>query len=114
MANNGKDAKHTRHISRRMHFVGNGEDFNLHRIVWYEGGLKLVDIVTNNVRKYELNPRLINAMVRLDNWQNTCAGGVIRDSIFQITRYSNESTGLSWDGLDSMSFKCSIILKWWK
>ena len=25
MANNGKYAKHTRHISRRMHFVRNGE-----------------------------------------------------------------------------------------
>ena len=25
MANNGKDAKHTRHIERRMHLVRNGE-----------------------------------------------------------------------------------------
>ena len=25
MAKNGKDAKHTRHILRRMHFVRNGE-----------------------------------------------------------------------------------------
>ena len=25
MAKNGKDIKHTRHISRRMHFVRNGE-----------------------------------------------------------------------------------------
>ena len=25
MANNVKDTKHTRHISRRMHFVSNGE-----------------------------------------------------------------------------------------
>ena len=24
MANNGKDTKHTRHISRRIHFVSNG------------------------------------------------------------------------------------------
>ena len=32
MAKNGKDTKHTRHISRRMHFVRNGEKFNMHNI----------------------------------------------------------------------------------
>ena len=29
MANNVKDTKHTRHISRRMHFISDGEKFNI-------------------------------------------------------------------------------------
>ena len=44
MANNGKNTKHTRHISRRMNFVRNGEEWNMHKIVWYEGVMKLSDI----------------------------------------------------------------------
>ena len=39
MAKNGKDTKHTRHISSRMHFVINGEKFKMHKIDWCEGGL---------------------------------------------------------------------------
>ena len=42
MDKNGKDTKHTRHISRRMHFVRNGEKCKMHKINWCEGGLKLV------------------------------------------------------------------------
>ena len=34
MAKNGKDTKHTRHISRRMHFVRNGEKCKMHKIDW--------------------------------------------------------------------------------
>ena len=41
MANNGKDTKHTREISRRMNFVRNGDECNLHKTVWCEGGLQL-------------------------------------------------------------------------
>ena len=51
MASNGKYTKHTRNISRRIKFVINGEDFNLHKTVWCEGGLKFSDILTNNVRE---------------------------------------------------------------
>ena len=40
MAKNGKEIKHTRHISRRMNFVRYGEECNLHKIVWYVRGLK--------------------------------------------------------------------------
>ena len=29
---NGKDTKHTRHISRRMHFVSNGEKCKMQKI----------------------------------------------------------------------------------
>ena len=67
MANNGKVTKKTRHIYRRMHFVRNGEEENIHNKVWYEGGLKLSYIGTKNVSEDELNPRLVYAMVRLDN-----------------------------------------------
>ena len=32
MANNGKDTNNTRHISRRVHFVRNGENCKMHKI----------------------------------------------------------------------------------
>ena len=32
MAKNGRYTKHTRHISRRMHFVRNGEKCKMHKI----------------------------------------------------------------------------------
>ena len=41
MANNGKDTKHTIHIARRMNFVRNSGECNLHKTVWCEGGLRL-------------------------------------------------------------------------
>ena len=44
MAKNGKDTKHTRHISRRVHLVRNGENSKMHKIDWCEGGLQLADI----------------------------------------------------------------------
>ena len=34
-----------------MHFVRNGEECNLHKTMWYEVGLKLAYIGTNNVRE---------------------------------------------------------------
>ena len=39
MDNNGKDTKHTMHISRRVNFVRNGEKCEMHKIDWCEGGL---------------------------------------------------------------------------
>ena len=51
MDNDGKDTKHTIQISRGMHFVKNGEECNLHKIVWCEGVLQLADIGTKNVRE---------------------------------------------------------------
>ena len=68
MANNGKDNKHNRHIDRKMNFVRNGEEWNLHKTVWYEGSMNLEDIGTKNVREDELNPGLGYGMVRLDSW----------------------------------------------
>ena len=67
MANNGKDTKHTRHIARIMHFVGNGEKCRMHKIDWCEGGLNLADIVTKNVSEPDLTPRMKYIMVRLEN-----------------------------------------------
>ena len=55
MSKNGKDIKHTRHISMRMHFFRNGEEKNIRKTLWCEIGLKLVYVGTNNVREYEFN-----------------------------------------------------------
>ena len=46
IANNGKDNKHTSHISRRVHFVRNFEHSKMHKLDFCEGGLQLADIVT--------------------------------------------------------------------
>ena len=67
MANNGKDAKHTRHIARIIHFVRNGEKCKVHKIDWCEGGLKLAYISTNNVGENYFNTRINYIMVRLEN-----------------------------------------------
>ena len=48
MANNGKDTRHTSHISRRVNFVSNGEKYQMHKIDWCEGGLQLSDIGTKH------------------------------------------------------------------
>ena len=39
MSKNGKDTKHTRHISRRIHSIRNGEKCKIHKIDWCGGGL---------------------------------------------------------------------------
>ena len=66
MAKNSKDTKHTRHISRRMHFVRNGEKCKMHKIDWSEGGLQLEDIGTKNLSEPDLTPRKKYRMVRLE------------------------------------------------
>ena len=50
MDKSDKDTKNTRHIPRKMRFIRNGEEWNMYKIVWCEGGLQLADIGTNNVR----------------------------------------------------------------
>ena len=67
MANNGKDTKHTRHITIRAHFVRNRKKCKMHKIDWYEGGLQLADIGTKNVSEPDLTPRMKYIMVRLEN-----------------------------------------------
>ena len=71
MANNVRDTKHTRHISRRIHVVRNGEKCKMHKIDWCEGGLQLADIGTNNVGKPVLTPRMKYILVRLEEWDRT-------------------------------------------
>ena len=67
MSNNVKNTKHTSHIARIVHFVRNGENCKMHKIDWFEGGLQLTDIATNNVGDNYLTPRMKYIMVRLDN-----------------------------------------------
>ena len=70
-AKNGKYTKHTRHISRRVNFVRNGEKCKMNNIDWCEGCLQLADNATDNVGENDLIPRMKNIMVRLDNWERT-------------------------------------------
>ena len=67
MAKNDKDTKHTIHIVRKMHFVGNGEKCKIQKINWCEGGLQLADIGTKNISEPDLTPRMKYIMVRLEN-----------------------------------------------
>ena len=67
MSKNGKDTKHKRKISRRIHLVSNGENCKRHKIDWCEGGPKLSDSATKNVDENDLTPRIIYIMVRLNN-----------------------------------------------
>ena len=73
MATNNKNTKHTRQMSRRMHFVRNGEKCKIHKmhkkhnIDWCEGGLQLAEISINNVGEHDLTPIMRYIMVRLDN-----------------------------------------------
>ena len=68
IANNINDTKNTRYIAIIIHFLLNGEECNMHKTVWCEGGLKLADIVTKNGREDKLIPGLGYNMVRLENW----------------------------------------------
>ena len=71
LAKNGKDTKHTRHISRIMHLVRNVEKCKMHKTDWCEGGLQLADIGTKNVSEPDLTPRIKYIMVRIENWDIT-------------------------------------------
>ena len=66
MAKNDKDNKHTKNIARRMHFVGNGEKFKMHKIYWCEGGLQFADIGIKNVSEPDQTPAIKYIMVRLE------------------------------------------------
>ena len=48
MANNGKDTKHTKHITRRMHFVRNIEKCKMQKIDLFEGCLPTADLPHSN------------------------------------------------------------------
>ena len=67
MAKNVRDIKHTRQISRRIHFLKNREKCKIQNIDWCEGGLKLADISTNNACEPDLTPRMKYITARLEN-----------------------------------------------
>ena len=119
MDKNSKDTKYTIHITRRMNLVRKIknskiciEQYNIKEFCKWQT-LQLAEIGTKNVRDDELNPILEYTMVRLDSCQNTCTIGVKVDRRVWGTRRSDDSTWLSWYEIDSISFKCSIILKCW-
>ena len=39
----------------------------MHRIEWFEGGMKLADIDTKKVGEHDLTPRMKNITVIIDN-----------------------------------------------
>ena len=67
MDKNGRYAKHTRHVARRIHFVWNGEKCKMHKIDLCEVGIQLADIGTKNVNGPDITPRMKYILVRLDN-----------------------------------------------
>ena len=42
MDRNGKDTDNTRHIYRGVKFLGNGENYKMHKIEWCEVGLQFL------------------------------------------------------------------------
>ena len=46
-------------------FLRNGENYEMHKIDWCEGGLQLEDIATKNIGENNWNPRMKYIMVRL-------------------------------------------------
>ena len=56
MDNTGKGNNHTSKIARRVNLLRNGEKWKMHKTDWFEGGLKLEYIATNNSGENDLNP----------------------------------------------------------
>ena len=111
MANNGKDAIHTRHISRIIYFVRNEEKCKMHWIDWCEGGLQLADIGTKNVSEPDITPRMKYIMVILENWDRKLVQeGWQNTRIVYGTRVLYDYTRLSL-GLDSISLN---VRRRWK
>ena len=67
MADNGKETKHTRHITGRVNFVINGENWKMNKVDWCEVGLQLADNATKNAGEHDLTPRIKYIMLILDN-----------------------------------------------
>ena len=53
-------------------------------------------------------------MIRLEKWKNTCKIGVIRDIIVRRTKWNYKYTVCSWYGINSISLKWSLRLKFWE
>ena len=64
--------KNTTHISRRISFVRNGEEWHFHNTVGCDVVLQLEYIGTDKVMEDESNTGLVYSMVRLEHLMNTC------------------------------------------
>ena len=65
MSINDKLTKHTRHISRRFHYVREGSKLNLHRLHWCSGDDMLSDIETKSTDPGKTIPHRDRAYFRL-------------------------------------------------
>ena len=57
MSLNDKLTKHTRHISRRFHYVTQGSKSNLHKLEWCPGEDMLADIMTKTTDPSKTSPQ---------------------------------------------------------
>lgn len=62
---NDRLTKHTRHISRRFHYVREGRKMKLHFLVWCPGRLMLADIMTKTQEASKMEPNRDKAYFRL-------------------------------------------------
>ena len=65
MSMNDKLTKHTRHISRRFHYVREGFKTKLHRITWCPGEDMLADIMTKSTDPSKTIPQRDKAYFKL-------------------------------------------------
>ena len=65
MSLNGKLTKHTRHISRRYHYVKEGAKLKLHAITWCPGEDMVADIMTKSTDPGKTKPQRDRAYYRL-------------------------------------------------
>jgi hypothetical protein len=65
MSLNDKLTKHTRHISRRYHFVRQGTKDNVHQITWCPGDDMLSDIMTKSTDPAKTTPHRNRAFYKL-------------------------------------------------
>ena len=65
MSLNDKLTKHTRHISRRFHYVREGNKLKLHQVVWCPGEDMLADIMTKSTDPAKTAPQRDRAYFRL-------------------------------------------------
>ena len=65
MSINDKLTRHTRHISRRFHFVREGQKLKLHNITWCPSDNMLADITTKTQAATKINPHRDRAYFRL-------------------------------------------------
>ena len=67
---NDRLTKHTRHISRRFHYVREGKKMGLHIVVWCPGDLMMADITTKTQESTKIDPHRDRAYFRLPKHLN--------------------------------------------